>query len=146
MVLLAAIGLLWALLRGKRPGRSLLIAWGLAGMLLWYFNSAWWYWSFGAAFGARSFLELGGLFALGLAMLFEQAFHSGAVAMRAVAAAVAVGFPFNAGLMGLYQTRHIPQSEPLAGGWNPAGAPDWMFRDMEILRSREKATTATTVP
>jgi hypothetical protein len=144
MVFLAVIGLLWALLRGERAGRSLLIVWGLAGMLLWYFNSAWWYWSFGAAFGARSFLELGGLFALGLAMLFEQAFRSGAAALRAVAAAVAVGFLFNAGLMGLYQTRHIRQSEPLAGGWNPAGAPDWMFRDMEILRARAASGTQPT--
>jgi hypothetical protein len=49
----------------------LLLGFMASGALLWYVNSAWYAWWFGSAFGARAFIEISGLFVIGLAFAFE---------------------------------------------------------------------------
>jgi hypothetical protein len=55
----------------RRRRDPLILCWGLGLVLLWYANSAWGCWWFGDACGARAFLEVAGLFAVGLALAFE---------------------------------------------------------------------------
>src|SRR4029079_10037762 len=68
----AAAGLLLAFRHASaRPRREIVVCWLAGAAILWYLNSAWWCWGFGWSFGARAFLELAGMFVLGLALLFE---------------------------------------------------------------------------
>jgi hypothetical protein len=50
----------------------LIFFWSLGAILLWYANSAWHCWWFGDAFGGRAFIELSGLFTVGLAIFFAS--------------------------------------------------------------------------
>lgn len=77
--------------------------WSIGGILLWYANSAWSTWWFGDAFGGRAFLELTGLFGIGLGVSF--ALLRGRPRLTATLVALVVAF--NLGLMALYITHRI---------------------------------------
>ncbi len=142
IVALALIGLGWQLLRNIAPGRTLIIAWLLGGAILWYCNSGWWYWSFGSAFGARAFIELGGLFVVGLAFLFEWTARQPVAILRAVACTTILCVALNGTLMSMYLTHRIQHSDPLAGGWEPAGAPRRWFAEMDRLKAEQDESPA----
>jgi hypothetical protein len=72
---------------------------------LWYANSAWHSWWFGDAFGARAFLELFGLFGIGLGLTFH-ALQDKPRLSGTFAVLVAV---FNALLAALYISHQIPR-------------------------------------
>lgn len=101
VLLLAVPGL------ARKARDPLAACWLIGAGLLWYANSAWHVWWFGDAFGARSFLELTGLFALGLAAWFAG--RSWGVRLAVTGLAVA----FNTALMGLYISRRIPRGDYL---------------------------------
>jgi hypothetical protein len=98
IILLGVAALLW---KRREP---FLWCWMLGALLLWYANSSWYCWWFGHAFGARAFLELTGLFAIGLASLFEALGNSpkitGAIAIFALS--------FNGVFAALYISQLIP--------------------------------------
>jgi hypothetical protein len=99
VLLLAIAGLLF------RARARLILCWFLGAILLWYANSAWYCWWFGDAFGARAFLELSGLFGVGLALSFSWLWkRPWLVAALSVAAVL-----FNILLMVLYITHRIPR-------------------------------------
>jgi hypothetical protein len=99
VLLLAIAGLLF------RARDRLILCWFLGAILLWYANSAWYCWWFGDAFGARAFLELSGLFGVGLALSFSWLWkRPWLVAALSVAAVL-----FNILLMVLYITHRIPR-------------------------------------
>lgn len=97
--LLAVFGL------ALRARDALIQCWFLGAVLLWYFNSAWHCWWFGDAFGARSFLELSGLFAIGLALIFSRWRDKPSV----VWAICVISFVFNLTMMALYITHTLPR-------------------------------------
>ena len=103
-VLLLAVAALWH--RARDP---LVQYWALGGALLWYANSAWHSWWFGDAYGARAFLELAGLFGIGLGLLFETLGRVPKLAM----ALVLLVLVFNWVLMALYITERIPRGDYL---------------------------------
>lgn len=84
-------------------------AWGLGGLGLWYANSSWCWWWFGDAFGARSFVELSGLFAIGLAHALQKVSDK----PRLVAAMIALSLVYNFVLMALYIGHFIPRGDYL---------------------------------
>jgi hypothetical protein len=88
-----------------RARDTLIQCWLVGSVLLWYANSAWHEWWFGDAFGARAFLELFGLFGVGLGLAFESLRNkprlSGTIAVLVVL--------FNTLLMMLYITHRIPR-------------------------------------
>ncbi len=112
LLLLALAGLLGRL-RERGPDGLLVCA--LLGMgVLWYCNSAWHMWWFGAAFGARAFVELSGLFALGLAFRIERVWSAPGRGRRlGQAAFVLLAIGYNWALMWLYFKRYIPHEGPL---------------------------------
>lgn len=99
ILLVAVAGLL---LRARDP---LVQCWSLGAVLLWYANSAWHCWWFGDAFGARSFLELSGLFGIGLALSFSYLSEK----HRLAAVLTVLAILFNFALMALYVTHRIPR-------------------------------------
>jgi hypothetical protein len=98
MLLLAMVGLV-------HVRDTLIRSWMLGGMLLWYANSSWHCWWFGDAFGGRSFLELSGLFGIGLAAWFARQDNRPWLSAMLAVAAIA----FNVVLMALYITHAIPR-------------------------------------
>src|SRR5205823_2398102 len=113
LLLIAAGGLAWRLARGRRQPEPLLLCFLGSFLLLWYANSAWVIWWFGDSFGGRAYLELSGLFVLGLATAFEAVRGAGPWARRALAAGVGAALLYNLVLMGLYITHRIPRSDYL---------------------------------
>jgi len=94
-----------------RARERMIGAWLMSAVLLWYANSAWHNWWFGDSFGARSFLELTGLFAIGLAYWFQR------LQQRPLTATIfaIVILAFNYLLMALYITRTISRDGYLLG-------------------------------
>jgi hypothetical protein len=77
--------------------------------VLWYINSAWYAWWFGSAFGARAFIEISGLFVIGIVFAFEFA-RQGARFWRYLAGAVVVvGFGVTYLLMAARMLDRIPR-------------------------------------
>jgi hypothetical protein len=111
LLLLSVLGFLWYALRRGGRRDPLLICYALSGLCLWYANSSWHCWWFGDAFGARAFMELLSLFAVGLVFLLEYARS----ATRAIRTLVMVGITltiiYNDVLMGLYIVRAIPRGD-----------------------------------
>jgi hypothetical protein len=91
--------------RGMRE--PLIWCWSLGALLLWYFNSAWYCWWFGHAFGARAFLELSGLFGIGLGYFFEWTKNRPRLAITIALLAII----WNLTLMVLHVTGRIPPSD-----------------------------------
>jgi hypothetical protein len=113
-LLLAAVGgLLWYARRGGGWTRALLLCGGLAFLIVWYCNSSWWCWYFGDSFGGRAFLELSGLFVVGLAGAFEAVRCSRPVVRRVFQGAVVTALVYHAVLFGLYSFRWITRSDYL---------------------------------
>jgi hypothetical protein len=113
-LLLAAVGgALWYARRGGGLTRAVLLCAGLSFVLLWYCNSSWWCWYFGDSFGGRAFLELSGLFVVGLAGAFEAVRRSRTVARRAFQGAVVVALVYHVVLFGLYSFHWITRSDYL---------------------------------
>jgi hypothetical protein len=81
----------------------------LGACALWYFNSAWWSWWFGAAFGGRAFLELAPLFIFGLAFLFDALLKRRGFLTKLVGGFVCLAVIYNYVLMGLYISHRIPR-------------------------------------
>jgi hypothetical protein len=111
LLLVALAGALARLCRGG-PGNGLLLCYLVAFVQLWYCNSAWCQWWFGDACGGRAFVELIGLFTVGLGVLFDRwsgAGRSGRLLAGAVAALVLV----NIALMGCYLLHRIPRADYL---------------------------------
>jgi hypothetical protein len=99
VLLIAVGGLLW------RTRDTVVRCWLLGGVLLWYANSAWHCWWFGDAFGARAFLELSGLFGIGLGLAFAALRNT-----PKLAAAIAVStVAFNLVFMALYIAHRLPR-------------------------------------
>ena len=98
-VLLIAVGAL--VLRGRD---TLVRCWLLGAVLLWYANSAWHTWWFGDSFGGRAFLELSGLFGIGLGLTFDCLRHK----PRLSGALITLTLVFNIVLTALYSTHRIP--------------------------------------
>jgi hypothetical protein len=99
-MLLIAVG---GLLRARDP---LIRCWLLGGILLWYANSAWHCWWFGDAFGGRAFVELSGLFGIGLALSFSRWWDRPWL----VAVLIVLAVVFNWVLMALYVSHAVPRA------------------------------------
>jgi len=111
LLLLAAIGIA-VRLQHYRLRDPLLRGYLGAFLLLWYLNSAWYAWWFGESFGARAFLELAGLFIVGLGLAFDAARAS--VATSAATMAIALfGIAWNWLLVALWALSRIRK------GWDP---------------------------
>jgi hypothetical protein len=124
LLLLAAVGIWWHLRhRHDAAHKGLLACWLVGAGILWYLNSAWWCWGFGWSFGARAFLELAGLFVVGLALAFELARRHSPLTRTVVVSAALVFVIYNYALMGLYQTNRINRGDWQTGGWTRDGAP-----------------------
>jgi hypothetical protein len=108
LLLLAVAGLVWHLLV-RRQCDGLLIAWCAAGVCLWYVNSSWYAWSFGDAFGGRAFVELAGLFVIGMALAFQWIASAGKWLRGAVYGGVGLAIVFNWTLAALYILHRIPR-------------------------------------
>jgi len=137
LIVLSAIGLIWHLSRPNVAHKGLLTAWLISAALLWYINSAWWFWGFGWSFGARAFLALIGLFVVGLALMFEWARRWSPPARRALVAGVILCMMYNYGLMALYQSGRIDRGSLLTQGWNPRGAPRGvLFKYQQLVEEK----------
>jgi hypothetical protein len=110
LLLVAAVGLAARLRRDGRRADPLLGCFLAGFALLWYCNSCWHCWWFGDAFGGRAFLELGGLFVLGLAFAFAEA---GRRARLPCAAAVAASGVYSLALMAAYVLHVVPRGDYL---------------------------------
>jgi hypothetical protein len=112
LLVLALTGLAGRL---RRDGPDGLLLCSLAGcMILWYCNSAWHCWWFGASFGGRAFLELSVLFAFGLAFRIERVWTGPSRARRlGQLAFVVLAVAYNWALMWLYFKRYIPEQDYL---------------------------------
>lgn len=111
VLLLAALGLA---LYVRRRGLSEPLLRGYLGafLLLWYLNSAWYAWWFGESFGARAFLELAGLFILGLGLAFDAA-RTSVAGLTAATAFTLLGTAWNWLLVALWALGWIRR------GWDP---------------------------
>jgi hypothetical protein len=87
-----------------RARDTIVQCWFFGAVLLWYANSAWQTWWFGDSFGARAFLELFGLFGIGLGLTFESLRNK----PRLSGALIALTLAFNTLVMAFYITHHIP--------------------------------------
>jgi hypothetical protein len=111
LLLLAVIGIALRL-RRDRLCDPLLRGYLGAFLLLWYLNSAWYAWWFGESFGARAFLELAGLFIVGLGLAFDAARASVATSAATMALAL-VGIAWNWLLVALWALGRVRK------GWDP---------------------------
>jgi len=82
------------------------------------------------------------LFVVGLAMLFEWTARQPVAIRRAVACMTILCIGLNFALMSMYLTHRIIHSDPLAGGWEPAGAPQRWFAEMDRLKAGQAETPA----
>ncbi len=134
LLLLAVIGIWWHLGAPRTPHKGLVTCWLVAAGILWYLNSAWWAWGFGWSFGARAFLELAGLFVVGLALTFEFAKRQTHFTRGILVTATVALMVFNYALMGLYQTNRINRGDWENGGWTREGAPQRFLNHIEQVR------------
>jgi hypothetical protein len=111
LLLLSMAGSVAGLRRSGAPD-PLLRGYLGAFLLLWYVNSAWYAWWFGESFGARAFLELAGLFVLGLGLAYDAARVS-IVAARAAAVFALLCIAWNWLLVALWALGWIRK------GWDP---------------------------
>jgi hypothetical protein len=102
ILLFAVVGLL------RRMREPFLCCWIASALLLWYANSSWHCWWFGAAFGARAFLELLGLFGVGLGLLFDAILQSSKLT-TAFGSLVGLLISINGVAMWLYLMEIIPR-------------------------------------
>ncbi len=112
-ILLLAVFGLWVRLRRGGLADPLLRGYAAAFVLLWYANSSWYAWWFGDAFGGRAFLELAGLFALGLGFGVAELAERGVAALRMGAVFAALSVAWNWLLMLAWSMRWIRHN------WNP---------------------------
>lgn len=136
LLLLSAAGIAMIFLDPRNPMRGFVAAWTIGAAILWYVNSSWWAWAFGWSFGARAFLELAGLFILGLAFLFQWAGRQPSAGRIVVAGLTGLFIMHTYVMMALYQTNRIDRGSGQFGGWNPAGAPRKAVDDL-VRRLRE---------
>jgi hypothetical protein len=97
----------------RRRHDPLIVAWLIAALMLWYLNSAWFYWSFGDSFGARSFLELAGFFMLGTTAAYHWLANQRRIARWAIGSAILLCCGYSWVMMALYITQRIPRDAPL---------------------------------
>ncbi|HET7294820.1 MAG TPA: hypothetical protein VFM88_20525 [Vicinamibacteria bacterium] len=111
VLLLAALGLV---LRVRRDGFTDPLLRGYLGafVLLWYLNSAWYAWWFGESFGGRAFLELAGLFVVGLGLCLDAA-RASVAALAGATAFMLLGAVWNWLLVALWALDRIRK------GWDP---------------------------
>ncbi len=112
-ILVLAVPGLWVRLRRGGLGDPLLRGFASFFILLWYANSSWYAWWFGDAFGGRAFLELAGLFVLGLGFFLAEMARRGAAALRATLAFAALSLAWNWLLMLAWSMDWIRH------GWDP---------------------------
>jgi glycosyltransferase involved in cell wall biosynthesis len=113
-VLLPAVsGIAWYFARRGRNVDGLLVSLLISFAALWYLNSAWYGWSFGKAFGARAFLDLIGLFVIGVALAFESLGRDPARWPRIVMIPIAAAILFNWVLLALFVVNKVPREAPL---------------------------------
>jgi hypothetical protein len=139
LLILAVPGFAWRLAStGRRPEPFLVCS--LAGLaILWYMNSAWHCWWFGAAFGARAFVEGAAILAAGCALLFDRARQLPRSVHVFGLGVIAAGLLGEVTLVGLYAKGWIPHdgylfqeqpadglatSGPVAGAESAASAAD----------------------
>jgi hypothetical protein len=113
LLLLSVAGVLWRLWRTGLKPEPLLVCFTTSFLVLWYCNSSWYCWWFGDAFGARAFLELSGLFVLGLAFAFEAIRRAGQRTQRVFVSLLALALVYHFALMGLYVFQIIPRGDYL---------------------------------
>jgi hypothetical protein len=82
---------------------------------LWYINSAWYAWWFGKSFGARSFVDMSGIFIIGMAFGFDWLLSLSPGWRRAAKAGVWAGLIFNWLLLAAFVAYLIPRQSPLFG-------------------------------
>lgn len=111
LLLWSVYGLVWGATRKRALQDPIFCCWVLSALILWYINASWYAWWFGDAFGARAFLELGGLFVLGFAYAVEQIAVVRPLARRAVLSAVALSLVVGYGLMYVTATDLVDTSK-----------------------------------
>jgi len=82
---------------------------------LWYINSAWYAWWFGKSFGARSFIDLTGIFIFGMAFGFDWLLRLSPGWRGVARAGVWAGLIFNWLLLGAFIAYLIPRQSALFG-------------------------------
>jgi hypothetical protein len=113
ILILSLIGVIWYLGYENGIKKPLLFCYLMAFFSLWYANSAWNMWWFGDAFGGRAFLELQGLFIIGLAAFFELMEKTSRKARILSAWVIIFCFLYNYIMMGLYISSKIPRGDYL---------------------------------
>lgn len=124
ILLLSVWGLVWRLRQpaGRRDG--LLVSVLIAGLSLWYLNSAWYAWTFGEPFGARAFVDFAVLFLIGMGLAFQWVSTLTPGRQKAVFSGVVLCIIFNWALMFLYMTHRISrEGTPWSSGWYGNGRP-----------------------
>lgn len=111
-LVLSFLGILWYL-KNDTVAKKLLFLYLIAFCVLWYANSAWSWWWFGDSFGGRSFLELHGLFIIGLAFFFEFLRNAPGKIKFISIFFLFFCFLYNYILMGLYIASRIPRGDYL---------------------------------
>jgi hypothetical protein len=115
VLLLAVWGYARQLRSKSQPRDGLVISLVLTFALLWYVNSSWFAWFFGKSFGARSFVDLSGVFIIGLGLGFNALRSISAGGRRAVFVGLGFGLLVNWTLLVLFITNRIPRQAPLWG-------------------------------
>jgi hypothetical protein len=72
VMLFAMIGVARELMQRRNWSNPFIGCAFISFLILWYFNASWWAWWFGDSWGARAFIEINGLFTIGLACLFTH--------------------------------------------------------------------------
>jgi hypothetical protein len=107
LLLAAPIGIAWHW-RSLRSQHGTVISFLMCAGTLWYLNSAWHCWWFGWAFGARAFLELAVVYALGLACFYEQIGLARPAVRRRLIYVTIAAILYSYALMNLYLAGKIP--------------------------------------
>jgi len=117
VLLLSVWGLAWHFWRrgGWRDG--LFVGFIVSALVLWYFNSAWYAWWFGDAYGARAFLELAGLFIIGLAFAFEYLKRVRPGVRGVVWGVIGVCVVLNGVMMCLFMLNRITRNDYMISWW-----------------------------
>jgi hypothetical protein len=94
-----------------RPN-PLLICYVIGFLILWYTSSAWWSWWFGKAYGARAFIEMSGMFMIGLAFYAQWAGAAPAGLRRTALGAIVACVALNVVLMTLFDLKIVNRPAP----------------------------------
>lgn len=108
--------------RLTRPGGlrdGFVVALVLTFAALWYINSSWVFWWFGKSFGARAFVDLTGIFIIGLAFGFDWLMNLTPAWRRLAKAGVWAGLLFNWLLLGTFIAGLIPRESGFFGRRDP---------------------------